>query len=134
VGDNYPEWGIVPIKTAEGLVKAADNEEIVAFLADYPTLMYQIGSMGLLKKFEVVQYHSEQEFRAAVCEGNSKMMELIETGLSLIDHNERQVIYNRWVIGDDLHPRGWLLPTVIVSVVGLLLAVLLPFFFGRRQT
>lgn len=128
---NYPKMVPVRIKTAAGLVDAASREEFSAFLADYPTLMYQIGSMGKGHEFKVLEIVSDQEFRAAVAEGNTPLLAVVEKGMSLIDQNERDSILHRWVIGEDKKTREWLLPAVLISVFSLLLAVVVPYLYGR---
>ncbi|MDC0335698.1 transporter substrate-binding domain-containing protein [Pseudodesulfovibrio sp.] len=136
--DNYTQRtfpDIVPVrsKTATELVNATARGDIEVFLADYPTLMYQIGIMGKIDDFKVVEFVSEQQFRAAVAEGNLEMLTVIEKGLSLIDQSERDSILNRWIIGDDVHPRGWLLPVVLISLFSLLLALVVPFVFSKLR-
>jgi len=133
IGKQFPEMNPVPIPSSGKLVEAAANGEVDAFLADYPTLMYQIGSMGKIKEFKVVEYVSLQEFRAAVAEGDANLLAMIEEGLTLIDQDERDSIYNRWIIGETSQPREWLLPAVIFGFVGLLIAALLPVILGMRK-
>lgn len=128
----YPLLKPVPIRTAAELVRVADKGEIDGFLADYPTLMYQIGSMGKAKDFKLVEVISEQEFRAAVVQGNDSMREMVEKGLRRIDQDERDALLNRWIIGDDVRQGDWLLPVIVICFTGLLLAIILPFFWGRR--
>lgn len=131
IRQQYPTINPVPIKTAAELVTAADRGKVVAFLADYPTLMYQINSMGKLKEFKVVQFVSVQEFRAAVAEGNEAVLSVVAKGLDLIDPQERQVIMNRWIINEETSATDWILPTALLCGVGLLIAILVPFLLGR---
>ena len=130
----YPDIIPVPIRTAPGLIEAALSGTIDGFLADYPTLMYQASSMGKLNEFKVVEFISLQEFRAAVAKGNYQLLAMVEAGLARIDQDERNGIFNRWVIGEDYQSDKWMLPIVIVSFIALLLAALLPVVFGRRRT
>lgn len=128
---HYPWMIPVPIATSEELVLAAERGDVDAFLADYPTLMYQVGIMGMSNVFKVVEFVSDQEFRAAVAEGNENMLAVVENGLKLIDQKELNAIYNRWIIGDDEGDGSWLTTAVILSLFGLLLAVLLPYVIGK---
>lgn len=128
---NYPWMVPVPIKTAEELVLVAERGEVDAFLADYPTLMYQVGIMGKAGDFQVVEFVSDQEFRAAVGEGNQNMLSVVERGLTLINQEELDSIYNRWIIGEKPGTSSWLSTAVILSLVGLLLAVMLPYVISK---
>lgn len=129
----FPEMKPVPVRTSTELVEVADSGKVDAFLADYPTLMYQIGSMGKGNEFRLVEVISHQEFRAAVAQGNEGLREMIQLGLLRIDQDERNTLLNRWIIGDESQPGNWLLPVVVICFTGLLFAVILPFFWGRRD-
>lgn len=130
---NYPHVNMVPIRTAAELVTAADTGVVDAFIADYPTLMFQIGTMGKANEFTLVEYLSHQEFRAAVAQGNANLLTMVEEGLKLIDQDERDTLLNRWIVGDQDQTGSWLLPVGIVSLAALSLAILLPFVWGRRN-
>ncbi len=129
--DAFPAMKPARIKTAAQLVEVAASGEVEAFLADYPTLMYQIGSMGKAKDFRVVQFVSEQEFRAAVAEGNDEILAVVEKGLTLIDQSERNILLDRWIIGEEKEKNSWLLPVIWISVFSLLIAVLVPFITSK---
>lgn len=133
IAEIFPEFRPVPIRTSAELVEAAAAGKVDGFLADYPTLMYQIGAMGKGREFKVIKFVTLQEFRAAVAEGNYALLEVVEEGLALIDSDERRNILNRWIVGNDYKTRPWLLPLVIASFVGLILAAILPFIWGRRK-
>ena len=126
-----PDLVPVPIKTAVELAAAADRGEVDAFLADYPTLMHQLGAMGKTARFRVVEFFSEQEFRAAVAEGDFRTLGMVEAGLALIDEEERTYILNRWIVSEGPPTSGWLYPLTMASVAVLLLAIAAPFFFNR---
>ena len=131
IRQQYPMMTPVPIRTSVELVTVADRGKVMAFLADYPTLMYQINSMGKMRDFKVVQFVSVQEFRAAVAEGNEAVLSVVAKGLELIDPQERQIIMNRWIISEETSTTDWILPTALLCGFGLLGAILVPFLLGR---
>jgi len=133
VRKNLPEVESVPIKTSAELVIAADQGNVDAFVADYPTLMYQSGIMGKRNSFEVVEYAADQEYRAAIAEGNTPMLVMVESGLSLIDDSERQTILSRWIIGEDEDSMDWLMPVIFLTGCSVFIALLVPFLFSIQR-
>ena len=127
--NNLAQFEPVTASTAEELVVMAETGEVDAFLADYPTLMYQLGTMGATSGFEVVEFYSQQEFRAAVAEGDLRTLTMVEAGLELIDDNERSRIFNRWIVGEEASSSGWLLPLSLGSLAILLLSAAVPLVF-----
>jgi len=120
-----------PVENMSQLIEVATKGEIEAVMGDYPTIMYQAGSMGKAKDFRVVEFIGEQQYRAAVVQGNQSLLAMIERGLERIDKEEREALFDRWIIGGHTIPRSWLVPTISISVVSLCLALLVPFIFDR---
>lgn len=127
----HPTFQPVRIQTTAELAEMASRGEIEAFLGDYPTIMYQIGTTGKSGAFKVVDFVTEQRFHAAVAEGNTQLLHMVEQGLALIDEDERSSIFKRWIIGEDERSMGWLLPAIFISVLSLLIALIVPFVFRR---
>lgn len=130
---NYPAMKPVRFKTTVELAKAVVRGELNAFVGDYPTIMYQIGAIGKVKDFSVLDFSGERYFCAGVREGDKELLDVVETGLKLIDQDERDSIYNRWVIGPSAQESDWLFTTVVISLICLLLAVLIPFISGKLR-
>lgn len=128
---HYPNMVPIRFKTTQELAENAIRGDIAAFVGDYPTIMFQIGGMGKVDEFEVLDFSGTQYFRAAVAEGNEKLLKVIEQGLELVDQSERDSIFQRWVIGQPKEASSWMIPTILVSVGILILAACIPFVVGR---
>lgn len=128
---NYPEMKPVRYKTSLELAKAAISGDVPASVGDYPTIMYQIGSLGKASEFTILDFSGDQLFRAAVAEGNTALLEMVEHGLEMVDQNERDSIFNRWVMSPSVSSQSWLVPAASVALGCLLLAILVPFLGSR---
>ncbi|WP_281761459.1 transporter substrate-binding domain-containing protein [Pseudodesulfovibrio nedwellii] len=129
--EKYPALKPYPIENTTRLVEAAVNGEVEVVMGDYPTVMHQIGSMGKVRFFRVIEFVSDQYYRAAVAQGNEVLLTMIEKGLERIDKEERKVLFERWVVGGHTPSRSWLASTIVISVLSLGLALLVPFVFDR---
>jgi len=130
---DFPKIKSVPIKTTSDIINAAASGEIYAFIGDYPPLMYQICSQGKNKDFRVLQCFGPQRFRAAVGLGNSDLLHVIRSGLARIDEGERQTIMGRWIIDEGASTTDWIVPTALLCTLSLLIALMVPFIYGRFQ-
>lgn len=129
--EKYPALKPYPIENTTRLVEAAVNGEIKVVMGDYPTIMHQVGSMGKVKDFRVVEFVAEQQYRAAVAQGNEPLLAVIEKGLERIDEEERKDLFERWVIGGHVTSGSWLVPAIFISLLSLGLALLVPLVFDR---
>lgn len=134
INRKYPALKAVPMETVAELLEVFFCGEVDGFLADYPTLMFSVGALGKAKDVKTIEFFSHQNFRAAVAKGNVKLLGMIEEGLSRIDKDERDNIFNRWVVGDSNQIRQRLILAVIIGFTGLLVAALFPFFRSRRKS
>lgn len=127
----YPDMKPYQANTSTDLVNASVMGKVDAFLADYPTLMYQVGAMGKARNFEVLELISEQTFRAAVAEGNENLLYVVDQGLSRISQDERDAIMNRWIVNEKEEESQWLVSAVIMSAITFCIALFITFAAGR---
>lgn len=130
---NYPEMKPVRYKTTLELAENAIRGDIAGFVGDYPTVMYQIGAMGKVDEFEVLDFSGTQWFRAAVAQGDTELLRMIESGLELVDQDERDYIFNRWVVGQPDNSSSWLVPAIFTTLACLLIVILVPFVVSRLR-
>ncbi|WP_229592111.1 transporter substrate-binding domain-containing protein [Pseudodesulfovibrio sediminis] len=123
---HYPEMRPYPFASVVKLAEAVSNGKVNAVLANYPTLMFQLGAKGIGKQFEVVQFYPPQMLRAAVLKGNDELLAVVQEGLERIDQRELDSLYNRWVVGEDGRSQSWLVPAVSICVISLILALIIP--------
>lgn len=135
IQNNFPEMIPVRIKTTRELAEKVLRGELDAFMGDYPTVMYQFALMGKVEEFDEIERIGEQYFQAAVAEGNSGLLSVVEEGVVLVDQNERDAIFNRWVIGQREARPAWLAPAGWACVAMLCVAIATPFVGGdlRRR-
>lgn len=131
VQQHFPEMKPVRYKTSLELAQAAVNGDIVAVVGDYPTIMYQIGSLGKANEFDVFAFSGTQWFCAAVAKGNVDLLKMVAKGLQMVDQNERDSIFNRWVMDPSVKSHSWLIPAILITLGSLLLVILVPFFMSR---
>lgn len=91
--------GITNIKaydSAEAVVKAAKDQEIVIFVMGKPPSLYYMYKMGIQDKFNYSTSLYTSQFFRAVKEGNKELLNTLNTGFSMITKEEQKEIENKW--------------------------------------
>jgi len=122
--EKYPELILKPYKTSKHMVAAAIAGEVDALLTESATLVYQFGTNAKINEFSPIGILYERPLRAAVAQGNTDLLRLVEKGMANLSTRDREHVFNRWIVVE-AYP-GWLLPTIILG--GVVVAALLWLF------
>ena len=112
--EHLPQTTLAIYPDNQDLFDAAERGEIRVFIKDTPIALHHLMRRGLLSQFE---YHSpsplySNHFRAAVGEGNSELLSLVNEGLRRITPQERAAIVRRWMA----EPGKWREDRLIVGL------------------
>ncbi|MFZ5351893.1 MAG: HD domain-containing phosphohydrolase [Bacillota bacterium] len=87
---------IVVYDTAEAVVKAAKDQEIVIFVMGKPPSMYYMYKMGIQQNFNYASSLYTSQFYRAVKEGDKKLLNTLNEGFAKITKQEYDEIDKKW--------------------------------------
>ena len=92
---------VVGIPDYRQIMDQLESGELKVFAADTPTGLFHLAEAGLLAKFHFDRAAPlyQNDWKVASSEGNHEMLEIIDTGMSMITADERKRIERRWVAG-----------------------------------
>lgn len=102
------------------LVQAALEEDVLAFVADYPVGMFYLHRYGSPEKFRVTHTLYSNTLKAGVASGNHALLLSIDSALGDITRDEKDVILQKWMRTETVAP-VWLLPSLIGALIVILL-------------
>jgi len=103
----------------EKLVNAALNEDLQAFVADYPVGMYYLRKHGSPEQYQVVYTLYTNQLKSAVAKGRAELLDEINTALGQISRDEKESITQKWIRTETVVP-SWLFSGLIIMVVVIL--------------
>lgn len=97
--EHLPQATLAIYPDNQDLFDAAERGDIRVFIKDTPIALHHLRRRGLLSQFE---YHApsplySNHFRAAVAEGNSELLTLVNEGLRRITPKEKAAVVRRWM-------------------------------------
>jgi len=120
VAKNFPEIRLKLFRNNEKLVRAALNEEVLAFVADYPVGMYYLHKYGSPEHYRVVYTLYTQHLKSAVQKGNGPLLRKINQALGKISKDEMSGITEKWILTEAVIP-DWLGRVLIITGTGLVI-------------
>jgi diguanylate cyclase (GGDEF)-like protein len=129
----FPDVVLRPYPNSEGMVRAAVNGDIQAFVTDYPTGYYHLILMNKLDQFEARDTLFTEGIRVAVNKDSEALLNFINSGFAKITEAEKAAIRARWFIPGEPMPK-WVLPTAIAMTVMVLLVALGGYYLSLRRT
>lgn len=113
--------------SAEQIVLAAKNKEVVIFVLGKPPALYYLYKMGIEDEFNYSTSLYTSQFFRAVSEGNNALLKDLNDGFSLITKKEYEHIDEKW-LGTSALPvhstiawKYFLLFSLIIIIISLLL-------------
>ena len=99
--ERLPDSAVVGFPDYEAIMAALDAGGIRAFAADTPTGIFHLQRYGLAGDyaFPESQHLYDNEWYAAVREGDAALLEVVNRGLARISEEERRDIQRRWASG-----------------------------------
>ena len=125
IREHHPYVNIKLYNDNENLLQSAINNEIVAFVVEYPVAFHYLSKTESLGKYRAVEDISSQKLRAAVKKNNLQALTFINNGLTKISKQEMDNLSNKWGLRQHQIIPEWLKKTLII---GSILIVLLAFF------
>ena len=116
---NHPEMICMPYKTSRDMIEAALSGEVEALLAEYTTLVYQLGATGQYKNFIPLAAMYERSMMGAVAHGRPDLLKVVNQGIRKMGEEGREKVFERWIIPENSLP-GWLWPAAGVGLVALI--------------
>lgn len=89
------------------LLQAFADNEIQATVIDWSTVMFLGKEMGIQDSFQICRTLYQRDLLAAVARGNTKLLALINEGVSQITEEERQFLVNKWFVGEEVKSASW---------------------------
>ena len=113
----------------EQIVQAAARKEEAVFVIDKPPALYFLYREGIQDQFNYSAPLYSGEFHRAVAEGNTALLNWINTGFSRISAGELQAIDQRWLGIRGTDPLQSIAPYLLGSavVVGVIILILVVF-------
>ncbi len=107
VNRKLPDAALEKYDSHQDLFNGVEKGEIKVFICDTPTALYFLSKKKLLSNF---RYHPanplyRKPFFAAVKEGNTPLVKIINKGLGAITFEERAAIKRQWNGAADIKPR-----------------------------
>ncbi len=134
---NRPDVPLFRFRNNDLMVQAAVRGEIRAFVADYPVGMYLLDQYATPTDFRVLESLYRQDLHVAVPKGEVELLEAINVVLGRLDADELARLTSRWLRLERVTVvPGWLLPTVVGTLVVLGLSVVFGYVLlinGQRR-
>jgi len=132
IHENYPSMHLHYFPNSRETVKAAIDGDIFAFISDYPAAMYYLHKFGSPENFHVVDTLYREDLRAAVFQGNDKLLDVITEGFDRIPPEEFDRIVLKWIHSEPRLPE-WLLPTFIIILGILIFAFVVAYIYVLKR-
>jgi len=126
---NHPQTELKKYITTNLLFDALLADIVQGLAIDYGTYVYERKHRGVEGRVEICQDIYEQDLKAAVKEGNTPLLRIVEAGISEIGTNERERLVSKWFIEQN-SSSNWSTYAVPVSVA--LLIILLGVYLSYR--
>lgn len=130
-GDNciniFNQNGITTLKeypNYETIIKAAASGEVRVFCIDKPPALYHLYKNNLENDFNLSFIVYSNDFHRAVKKGNTKLLNLIESGFAAIPAEEKEAIEKRW-LGTNLSGPSYLQYAGYIALFVLVVVLLL---------
>jgi PAS domain S-box-containing protein len=95
---NYPQAKIITFTDGLSSIKAVLNEEVDAYLSEYPVINDYLGRLGLAGEITVdPRILFTESIHAGVLKGNHELLDLIDKGFDAISDEEMSEIEKRWI-------------------------------------
>lgn len=130
---NHPSHPLITFGDNENMIKAALNGDFKAFVADYPIATYYLHSLHGEEQFRVGPELYHNTLRPAVRRGEKRLRALLEDGWKRISEADQRRIQQKWFRTETRTP-GWLWPSLIWGIAGLLLVLTLSYNIVLRLT
>lgn len=124
--EELPNVALKLYSNNQKMIEGAFSGEVNAFIADLHVANFYLYSSASPTKFVPVKFLYSGDIFPAVVQGNSDIVEAVNTGFSRLSKDERTNILNRWIHVETVYP-NFLTPLTIgvVSLAVLLYIVLL---------
>lgn len=104
------------------LIQAAATEEIQTFLADQPTAVYHLRRFAIEDTFNPTEEFYSKTLRVAAKQGNSNVLEFIDSGWNKMDQNVLRVIQDKWFLKENENS-NWIWTAAIIAFCALLVGI-----------
>ena len=97
--ERLPDNAVIPYPDYDAILKDLRAGKLKAFAADTPTGIYHLKREGLLKQFKITDRHLlySNDWRLAVGQGHSELLERLNQGMAQVSAEERTAIVKHWM-------------------------------------
>lgn len=131
VQKNYPQVELKRYITTNLLFDALLADIVQGLAIDYGTYVYERERRGVGARLEFCQDIYEKDLQAAVREGNTPLLRVVEAGMFEISADERERIQSKWFVEEDSSLNIWVV--VLASLIMVFLVGLVMFFWVTRR-
>jgi len=129
-----PETRYREYPNTPAILRALLDGEVQGSLFEYASLLMEAREMGLTNRINLCGMQFKRALHAAVAQGDSELLEVVQYGLSLISDEEFAYIKRVWLVGDYEPEREW--DNYILVLFGVCLSIflfrkLLNILYGR---
>lgn len=119
----YPNTKLKLYPNSFNAVEAASNNEIIAFVADFPVGVHHLKKFKISEQFNATFTLYSKNLYAAVKKGDKELLKFVSIGINNISEDDINRIVNKWVLSVEVIPQ-WLIFSIL-SLIGFLITTFL---------